>query len=197
MSAEEVKEVSRYFQLMPEQRERVKQRARQWQKDHPERVRTRSVAYYAANKPKMRERARGYYQINKDNYKSALAKFYTLKPWYRCYQSIVQRCENTKCRGYRFYGGRGIECRVTQYDVQAAWFRDKAWLLKRPSIDRIDSDGHYEYDNIRFIELSENCRKGVYDKIKRRRRMQSVAYANERRWLEASARIRKQKPNVT
>lgn len=40
------------------------------------------------------------------------------------------------------------------------WERDRAWLLKRPSIDRIDPDGHYEVRNCRFIELSENSRRG-------------------------------------
>lgn len=47
----------------------------------------------------------------------------------------------------------------------------REWMAKHPgqtpSLDRIDSDGHYELKNIRIIERSENCRlqkkhKNVY-----------------------------------
>ena len=39
--------------------------------------------------------------------------------------------------------------------IKKLWFRDKAWLLKRPSIDR-KNGGHYIFQNCRFIELSQN-----------------------------------------
>jgi hypothetical protein len=39
------------------------------------------------------------------------------------------------------------------------WKRDKAHLLARPSVDRIDNDGNYELSNCRFIELHENSSK--------------------------------------
>ena len=33
--------------------------------------------------------------------------------------------------------------------------------MKCPSIDRIDSNGHYIFSNCRFIELKENLRRGI------------------------------------
>lgn len=44
-------------------------------------------------------------------------------------------------------------------EIKTLWFRDKALLLKRPSLDRIDSSKDYSYQNCRFIELSENVRR--------------------------------------
>lgn len=61
---------------------------------------------------------------------------------------------------YYRYGGRGIECRITEEELKELWFQDKAYEMDQPSIDRIDNDGHYEYSNCRFIELEENiCRQ--------------------------------------
>ena len=41
-------------------------------------------------------------------------------------------------------------------EIKKLWFESCAWRLKRPSIDRIDNDGDYTYDNCRFIELGKN-----------------------------------------
>lgn len=77
-------------------------------------------------------------------------KFAMILHWVR------SRCE---CRGHRafpFYGGAGIECRITVEDVAEVWVRDRAWKLERPELDRVDPTGHYEISNIRFIEKEEN-----------------------------------------
>jgi len=80
-------------------------------------------------------------------------------PWKYCLYHIKQRCNNKNNHKYYCYGGRGIECRITADDLKELWFRDKAYLMDRPSIDRKDNDGHYEYSNCQFIELTDNTAK--------------------------------------
>lgn len=73
--------------------------------------------------------------------------------------NIRNRCANPKIHGYERYGGRGIQCQLTLKDLRRLWRRDCGSRLEKPSIDRIDNDGHYEYRNCRFIELSDNVRR--------------------------------------
>jgi len=72
---------------------------------------------------------------------------------------IINRCENKNSKIYQYYGGRGIKCLITEEELKKLWFRDKAYDMERPSIDRINNDGDYMFDNCRFIELSENIGK--------------------------------------
>ncbi len=80
-------------------------------------------------------------------------------PWKRTRQNIKDRCENTNCKDYPYYGGRGIENRITEEELEMLWYRDKAWLLDQPSIDRKDNDGHYTFENCQYIEFSVNSGK--------------------------------------
>lgn len=79
-----------------------------------------------------------------------------LRPWEITRNGILTRCKNNKR-----YVERGIKCRINLVELKQLWFRDKAWLLKCPSIDRIDNDGDYTFDNCRFIEKSINTRRGL------------------------------------
>lgn len=45
---------------------------------------------------------------------------------------------------------------MTIEDFKFLWFMDKAWLLKKPSIERINVNGNYELSNCKFIELVIN-----------------------------------------
>jgi hypothetical protein len=91
------------------------------------------------------------------------------------YANVVARCRNPKHPSWRWYGGKGVKCKMSLAQFDRLWERDKAYLLKRPSIDRIDSNGHYEVSNCRFIELSENVRRAHLGKKKRRATIDSAA----------------------
>lgn len=80
-------------------------------------------------------------------------------PWMKTYLYINQRCNNSNNTAYNWYGGRGIQNLITSSELKQLWFRDKAYKMKQPSIDRINSDGHYEYKNCRYIELIENLKR--------------------------------------
>jgi hypothetical protein len=71
---------------------------------------------------------------------------------------IKERCNNTKSPAYPLYGGRGIR-------ICEAWTDFAAFLADvgpRPSaahsIDRIDSNGHYEPGNVRWATWKQQQR---------------------------------------
>lgn len=79
--------------------------------------------------------------------------------WNYIWYNINQRCNNPKNDMYYRYGGRGIKCLITKEELKFLWFRDKAYNMNKPSIDRKDNDEHYELSNCQFIEMSENISK--------------------------------------
>lgn len=95
-----------------------------------------------------------FWCIDCDN--KASDKFCNKYPWKTRLYSIKQRCNNPKCKAYKWYGGRGIKCLITSEEIKELWFRDKAYKMKRPSIDRKENNKDYIFENCRFIELSKN-----------------------------------------
>jgi len=115
--------------------------------------------YYLKNREIILKKVSIYRNQNKKKI-SINEKEYCLKyPWRRVYNHINDRCNNPKSSAYKNYGGRGIKNFLSLEDVKKLWLRDKAYLLKEPSIDRIDNDGNYTFDNCRFIEFDENREK--------------------------------------
>jgi hypothetical protein len=83
-------------------------------------------------------------------------------PWLVNYYSAFARCNNKKHEKFSIYGGRGIKFLLTKEEVKKLWFRDKAWLLTKPSLDRKESDKNYTFDNCQFIEHRINSSKRIY-----------------------------------
>lgn len=75
-----------------------------------------------------------------------------LEPWGKTYENIRRRFYSRNS----YYVRWGIKISITLEDLKYLWHRDKAYLLKRPSIDRIDPLGHYELKNCRYIEFNAN-----------------------------------------
>ncbi len=82
-------------------------------------------------------------------------------PWEQSFYMAKTRCNAPHRLSFERYGGRGIKFRLSMEEIKQLWHRDAAWLLAKPSLDRIDSNGDYSYTNCRFIELSENSRLGI------------------------------------
>lgn len=74
--------------------------------------------------------------------------------WERTWRSIESRCKWNKKN--KDYYQKGIKNFLTIDDLKFLWFRDKAYEMKRPSIDRIDDTKDYTLDNCRYLELSKN-----------------------------------------
>lgn len=94
-------------------------------------------------------------------------------PLLRVWSSMINRCSNPNNEHYSYYGGRGIS-------VWEGWRKDVkifiGWCVANGwkeglQIDRINNDGNYEPDNIRFVSRSQNqmntrSRRGSSSKYK-------------------------------
>lgn len=80
-------------------------------------------------------------------------------PWVFHYREAKKRCNNPNCKDYKYYGKRGIRMLLTLCEFEVLYKRDNANQMKEPSIDRIDGDGDYCFENCRFIEKLENSKR--------------------------------------
>lgn len=93
-------------------------------------------------------------------------QYYKNNPWARHSNYIRVRLSPSAKNEKRNACYQGIQNHLNAKDVKFLWLRDKAHELKRPSLDRIDSKGHYTLNNCRFIELAENISRGHKDRKK-------------------------------
>ena len=87
--------------------------------------------------------------------KRAYLKWRKISPWLKHYKYARTRGTNKKSKYYQ----RGIRFNMTRADFKELWFRDQAWKLESPSIDRIKNSIGYEKSNCQFIERRINSGK--------------------------------------
>jgi len=85
-------------------------------------------------------------------------RYYKNHPWAKTFSRISSRC-NSKNNAYH---KRGIKNFLKVADLKFLWFRDRAFLMKKPSIDRIDTKGNYSLENCHYMELHDNIVKGHF-----------------------------------
>ena len=124
-------------------------------------IREYSRLYASKTYPRYRPAQLKYARGHKQVYRDAVRRYLENHPWMRHGNSARRRCRDSKHIAFKRYGGRGIKYMLTQLQLKKLWFRDQAWKLVDPSIDRISNDGNYEVGNCHFIERSDNSRKGV------------------------------------
>lgn len=84
-----------------------------------------------------------------------------LHPWARYVEYARRRCGDSNPKGpwYANYYAKGIKVNLIAKDLESIWHRDGAANMKWPSLDRINEDGDYTPDNVRFIEFKLNARR--------------------------------------
>lgn len=100
------------------------------------------------------ESRRQYRLKNKEKLQEYAKSFDEANPWYRNYRAARKRCYPSAK-----YGRRGIKFLMTISDFEFLWKRDKAHLMKRPTINRIISHSHYTLKNCEFMEFDLNVKQ--------------------------------------
>ncbi len=109
--------------------------------------------HWEGNKEHCRERNRKYISTHREDANKRQSKYLSKNPWMRGYDRARSRCVYKRSR----YNQRGIKFLMTKEDFRMLWYRDKAELMKQPSIDRKDTRGDYTVENCRYIEFLANC----------------------------------------
>lgn len=86
-------------------------------------------------------------------------RYFKNHPWARYVMWSRRRCTaGADTKWWPFYGAKGVKSTLTMAEARILWERDGAAAMQKPSLDRIDGNGHYEFSNCRFIEWFANVR---------------------------------------
>lgn len=100
------------------------------------------------------------------------------KPWKTTLRGIKWRVKDKKGKGA--YYRKGIKCLIASEELKILWFRDRAYLMKEPSIDRKDNNGDYTFENCQYLEFNKN--RGKMDKETLNRIAKNTKKYSKLRW---------------
>ncbi len=115
--------------------------------------------YAAQNQVKLMQYQKKYREQNQDRIKQQEKKYRnTVAGHLRCiFSAMKHRCNNPKCKTFKYYGGRGIQNKFKSSDEFVGYVIDELKVDPRGlQIDRINNDGHYEKGNIQFVTCGIN-----------------------------------------
>ena len=120
--------------------------------NHREQILAKRKIHYLKNKRRILQRLNQY---NKDN-RLRIREYNKKFPFSIILGNIKGRCNRPSDKKYKWYGGKRIKNFLTLEDIKYLWNRDKAYLLKQPSIDRKNNSENYTLENCQFIEMAVN-----------------------------------------
>jgi len=112
--------------------------------------------------PGKRKEYQDRYVKNNPNFKTMVSEWRKKRrreqPWIRTYEGIYRRINGGKNGKYKQLRYASVKMMMNPTQIRDLWIRDSAFLMKNPSIDRINPEGDYSFDNCRYIEMTENRR---------------------------------------
>ena len=76
---------------------------------------------------------------------------------YDRWRHMMDRCYNPKCHSYSYYGGRGIRVCESWHDIKTFVDGLPPNYSNGLEIDRINNDGNYEPENVRWVTRQKNA----------------------------------------
>ena len=146
-------------------REKILAYKKEYHKEHREEKQEYDKRYNREHAIERKKYNENYLAEHKEEIRNCQGKRKLEMPWLFHRKNAQQRCDNPNNISYDWYGGKGIRCLLTKEDVEILYLRDNARDMKRPSIDRINSDGHYCFKNCRFMEFSDNIAKSNRERV--------------------------------
>jgi len=82
------------------------------------------------------------------------------EPWKKTFSGIKTRAKHNNLKNKkRSYRRKPVKYSITAEELKILWFRDKAYLMKEPSIDRKKNSGDYTFKNCQYLEHRVNSSK--------------------------------------
>jgi len=84
-------------------------------------------------------------------------QYYIEHPWFKTWRGVCKRVRFNYFQSFMYFNIR-IKNKLTQEKIKFLWFRDKAFLMKKPTIHRKNNKGHYSVRNCKYMEFTEHSR---------------------------------------